>query len=563
MSTKVDNLDDLIDLAHHYEIVWVNSPEEQHKSLGYLIELAENLLLDLQPTLNRVHNCEYSVRYWHIVIGPWLIQFLSVFYDRYTLVNQVIEHEPNISFGATKDSFITPRNTYEALKLAETNQFNQQIIRDLILSFGGFDIEELESKRDLKFETNPVFSDNNGFKKKLLNKFSKFMTSKSSIVASLSAFPITFQKRLISKVPNLRPIYPFIDGVENYNQEVNNSLRSKIFTGISVKNNFEKILCAHLPYYIPVCFLEGFDKLNELSYRYGRSPKIIITGTEMYTRYESYMHWVGRSSEKGTKIISMQHGGNYGIEYHCEKNFIEINPYDIFYSWGWDWSQYGRYDHSTIRKMPSVFLQSNNHQEISRNTPHKILFLTTSKRQYARRFDGAVNNVYTNKQYFNSQILFYDALDERCKHICQVRLYKDDLKNNYKERWKEAFSEIKFDSEPAFIESLSESKILIVDHISTTWLEALSFNIPFLIYVQGDRYDFTNEFAEIIRLLKNVSIFHESAEEAATRVNTIQENIGTWWFSTEVQDTLNNIRLLMAYSPLNADDLWIKELKSL
>ena len=49
--------------------------------------LYEKYLSILADQLNKIHNENYSIRYWRIVIGLWLRYFIEIAFDRYESIN--------------------------------------------------------------------------------------------------------------------------------------------------------------------------------------------------------------------------------------------------------------------------------------------------------------------------------------------------------------------------------------------------------------------------------------------------------------------------------------------
>ena len=49
----------------------------------YLDELYEQTLLQMRDILNQIHGVTHSLRYWRIIVGPWLYYFIQILYDRY------------------------------------------------------------------------------------------------------------------------------------------------------------------------------------------------------------------------------------------------------------------------------------------------------------------------------------------------------------------------------------------------------------------------------------------------------------------------------------------------
>ena len=54
----------------------------------------EKLLVRLTKYLNKIHNKNNTIDYWRIIIGPWLLIFLAVIYDRWKILENVLnEHK--------------------------------------------------------------------------------------------------------------------------------------------------------------------------------------------------------------------------------------------------------------------------------------------------------------------------------------------------------------------------------------------------------------------------------------------------------------------------------------
>ena len=567
----IDNytkIDDLIYISQKLETSWVTCPKEHHIGLQFLLEIADDLIDQLASEMNSLHNSELPPKYWHIILGPWLMQLLGFMYDRFRLVEGVEYYLDSDRIFFDKFERIVPKNTYESLKLVETSQFNSQILYD-IYCFKKMFVSvnpPIYANRcgpieGLNFASTPVFGNNNNIKKIILNNLGKLVMSKNSIGATVSAIPIKFQIKLsLSGVKKLIPIYPYIDGVEHYPHPINTDFRNAKLNDNYSDNQFLNFLNWNLKKYLPVCFVEGYNKLQSLSKRYGRAPRAIIIGTEMYSRSESFMHWSATNSLSGTKLASMQHGGNYGMEFRSEKTFIEINAYDNFYSWGWNWYQFQKNSTTRLKPMPSIFL--NNTKNRSKNLINKtgILFTLTSIKSNVRRLDCSAMNPYNNVNYFADQLKFYDSLSFVNKEQVRVRLYKDDLNNRYSDRWLQKFPKVQFDKNINFNTSLHEAKLYVGDCLQTTWIEALFLNKPFILFVSPGLYDFTPEYEELVKKLMSVNVFYYSPEGAAEFINNNYLKIDEWWMSNKVQDVILRVRDELAWSPQNFQELWIKEL---
>ena len=61
---------------------WKNRKKfrEDHKHLGHLYQ---EILKKVSLELNSIHKVEHSLEYWQIIIGPWLLTYVSALFDRW------------------------------------------------------------------------------------------------------------------------------------------------------------------------------------------------------------------------------------------------------------------------------------------------------------------------------------------------------------------------------------------------------------------------------------------------------------------------------------------------
>ena len=68
--------------------------DDRHKLYNdyqYLNNIYENTLKSLQKKLNEIHKVDHSLRYWRILIGPWLGYFLQMVFDRWIMFKFAFE----------------------------------------------------------------------------------------------------------------------------------------------------------------------------------------------------------------------------------------------------------------------------------------------------------------------------------------------------------------------------------------------------------------------------------------------------------------------------------------
>src|ERR1700752_1167886 len=57
--------------------------DQLYRDYLFLRDLYERYLKQLAERLNEIHEVDHSVRYWRIIVGPWLAYFIQSSFDRY------------------------------------------------------------------------------------------------------------------------------------------------------------------------------------------------------------------------------------------------------------------------------------------------------------------------------------------------------------------------------------------------------------------------------------------------------------------------------------------------
>ena len=79
---KPNNFKDSIKEGFVFEHHWNNKSKAESDS-QYIKGLKEKLLPELAKKLNELNKTNLSVKGWNLIIGNWLISFLTVSFDRY------------------------------------------------------------------------------------------------------------------------------------------------------------------------------------------------------------------------------------------------------------------------------------------------------------------------------------------------------------------------------------------------------------------------------------------------------------------------------------------------
>ena len=80
------------------------------KRLSEIFKNYCSLILLLSESLNKIHDVNFSKRYWEILLGPWLFRFLCLFSYNFYNLKSILKKNPNIkieTLNTNNFSFVT------------------------------------------------------------------------------------------------------------------------------------------------------------------------------------------------------------------------------------------------------------------------------------------------------------------------------------------------------------------------------------------------------------------------------------------------------------------------
>jgi len=522
----------------------------------YLNNIYEHLLYKIAFLLDEIHKEKHDIRYWRIIIGPWLFHYIDVLYDRYVSIQEVISRYITFeTIGLCEENFITPKSTLEFHLLTQDDPYNLQIYTR-ILSAGKYNFSH--KPFEIKRKDQMILNKNiyNITKKKII-AFCLESIEKIGSKSSVYLVNPFFQKSLLIKFflrsrGKIKPL--FLSNEEIPNIKLNKSMRS-YFNVISCNNNeFEKLIMQLLPHDIPYVFLEGYKMMEHKSLNYPRNPRAIMSWASWYFD-ELFKIWAASAAESGTSLLGVQHGGNYGID-QCMRVLDHENAItDKFYSWGWNCKELD----DRIVPLPSSKVIG---RKKSTKTNKNILFVGTASPRYLYRMQYPTNNHL--EKYFEDQLIFLKNIDPSCKKLIRYRVFIQDYGFDIIKRIQNIYPDVVVeDWTIPFSESLENCRLFVCDHLSTVHAEALSLNVPTILFWDCDSYIHKTNACQSFENLHAIGILHYSPESAANTVNKIYDNINDWWNESERQSARLEFCNQFARNSVNSVDEWINEFKKM
>ena len=133
-----------------------------YKDYLCLLDLYERLLPAVGEKLNQLHKVDHSVRYWRILIGPWLGYFIQMLFDRWTMLKRAFEEHDMSDWRVLEknQSALIPKDMEDFIRHFLEDNWNEAIYSQLLREHLQSDITVEEIKVS-NGQTNQLHQTNN------------------------------------------------------------------------------------------------------------------------------------------------------------------------------------------------------------------------------------------------------------------------------------------------------------------------------------------------------------------------------------------------------------------
>jgi putative transferase (TIGR04331 family) len=528
----------------------------------YLDELYERYLLLLVGKLNVLHGVDYSPRYWRILIGPWLIYFIEILYDRYLSISMAVDSGKVTETWICSPSLYSwvPKNYATLQKWSFVDEYNQYLYSYLIRSIGGIPFQ-------VKKETvvPPDESENNQVSlatipamgmRKVFEWYGRIIPNSWKEVIFVSSYIGKINQLKLQLLLRQLP-YLVMSKVMAKERHVDSEMR-QLLRVTEGKSQFEKILGELIPFQICKTYVECYGDINKKSRKvFPKKSKVIYTTNAVYEN-DPFKLWVASQVEKGSKLVGSQHGGTYGSALWSSQENHENRISDAYFTWGWK-------AQDSPKQLP---LPSGQLFEVVKKIRHDprgdILLITMSSPRYSyRMYSTPVSSQMLN--YIEDQEKFVNALSPEARSFLKIRKIADDYWNE-SERWNDFDSQLKIQIQgydKSIFKQLCRTRLSVCTYNATTFLETFAANFPTIIFWNPDFFELRDSAKPFFRELREANILHDNPKSAATKINQIYQNPMIWWNSPDVQKARQKFCRRFAWT--NPDWMldWQKQFKKL
>lgn len=490
-------------------------------------------LIRLIPKCYCQKDCHsFHLREWEMLAGHWLMRYIGAHLNIYDFISS------GVMAGAKKllvsevnkdNSHLFVLNSEKSIRGFDSLLWREAIAQNIAKScFPTLTIEVSGAPyraRQPELESSSRFLPNayEAFSTLLrpISKFAKYFIFKTYLPFSLEIL-LSFKLNGLPQIWSLKSS----SGSKTKFPTSNFEILGDSFSSFSkLENCMASTLTQALPksYHLNEAVLAKIYKNTN----WPKKPEVMFTSNAFDTN-DNYKLYAIAQMRRGAKHVVGQHGNNYGTHVAASPS-IEERTSDAFITWG------RRLASDTSKAITGFVLKNPRGKKIAGDPNGKGILV-----QLHRSEDYEPWDVYHDyAMYFSTQLAFVAALDSRIRKLLQVRLHSAEARMgwNEKEKWEDKFPGLEIVSpRVSFAKNMVESRILIFSYDSTGILEALSTNFPFVAFWEGGLEHLVDSAKTDYQALIDAKILHMDAYSAALHINSVWNDVQSWWNSPGVQN---------------------------
>ena len=534
-----------------------NDQENSRRALAEASAAYENLLKRLADRLNQLHGTGHSLRYWRILLGPWLLGYVSSFCDRSLHLRAALKDSPGLRTTILDPrDYGTPRDTAQANLWRASDRFNLQIYSQAIAHLGlpaetrrlpPSPLEPAAASRWKAAATDALFRIAIGSRVRGPHAyFSDLYLDRIQTLRLIAASK--FQLRPVLK--QLPPDFRFepLDSPER---------RGLASPAPGSPSGLESLLVSALPAQLPTLFLEGYPALRKLVLGdWPRLPENLVTSVGFF--YNEYFKLLAaESTERDGRLVIAQHGGGYGMQEMRDNERHERAVADLYATWGWK-DDFAPGAELTPLPSPRLMPCAPRHGGSS-GGDWLMICGTLPRYPYSWWFadKGAASRFGESLDW---RLRFIESLPEPLRRRLLIRLHHADLGWDQRPRLEERFPRLRFDSTAQWTKRPDLFGLVLIDHPQTSMLEALALNVPTLLFWDPELWPLRPSAQAHFDDLRQAGILLDSPEAAAARAVALNDDPTRWWRSEPVQEARARFCRNFACGSRDWDEIWSRRL---
>ena len=493
---------------------------------GYLEIIYEELLSKIASYLNQYHKVDHSVEYWRIIVGPWLLTYIPVLWDRWESLSSISGNKNRLTTKVINHNSEREiaKDYRHAINLFDSDWWNHQMFGAILNHRNdlGIEIEKInvDLTKHVKKSIDSVPSKLTLVLKDIIKVSDLFLEwfspKKYKVVLFDSYFPRKILMQLCFRL-GLNPrshnrlgqhvLYPSGFDRKNISEIIN------FFSADKLKGSFEAFVSKIIIKDIPICHLEGYSALHKIQKHLCRAENIFTANAHFAN--ELFKVWAAEQKLLGTKLIISSHGGAlyplYSVFNHQEK----IADFRVI--WGHEWIK------GQIRLPPNKLYQ----KKYTYRPQGYVSLIDYDSLRYSYRCATIPMGPLSLEAYKqNARLINRLSPQIRSKLRVRPQIYGSWEKE---QRYIDDFGPEIISSQPSVEAMILNSRLMICTYPQTVFSEAMVSGVPTMIIYLEELWEVQPIYSDLIALLKKSGIMHTNERTANIHIEKIYDDPMKWW----------------------------------
>ena len=532
----------------------------------YLETLHNNLLDSLVISLNNIHKTSHSKRYWQIILDPWIMDYLSILYDRWETIRAASEYSNDLFI----EKFEFDPNIYFPLETMDNlhgffnqDEANQMLYQDIIEFNFSDNIHQskIDKKVNLKLNENypnqikhktpHIFTVlKNNFKSIIYNLVDKVLAKISSndfifIDSYFKKIPLIKINILLNQFPRIYyKDFNFTNNQINLIKKNSNYKKRENFRiEFKAETSFEFFLLSYIKNHLPIHIIEGYiSTVNEIK-KIKVKGKVILSANSHWSDYIKKF-WIAEQVALGSKFITLAHGGSFPPtkeDFNFEEDISDFRAI---------WLKEYHPKHIQLPPSKLVHLDKEASKDTKKNKYKNCVMVMYNGRKWSFRANFYPQS-YQGVKLVNDSAIFYKNLNNDIKSNLKVRFHHN-LGLDEEIRFSKLIDKKITSSKGDYDKFINNSKFIICTYPETTFTEAMASNVPTVMFYDKNLFERKSKFDHLINELVEAKIIFFDPLDASNHINEIWKDIDSWWGSKKVY----RARLKFRKNAMHIDTYW-------
>jgi len=500
--------------------------QKLRRDYSQLLALYDSLLPILAIKLNELHRKTYTERFWEIIVGQWLLTFINVAFDRWSMIDDAIGNHSitEVLLDINPKTMSASNSTAAFHSDSISDEWNSLLLLDIALC-RNLDVRVNHVEKPAISTPNPVRELLTRPLRRFVVTLSRSLQRKNSVLISHGYMPLKIYLKMMIHLKQI-PFFYFEEKLHSYPMQDN--LRNwKLESGH--EGIFENFLVHAIPKYIPRSIIEGHIEIDEKSRKLPTKPKAIVSFVEHYCG-DMFKFWTAQNTEMGTQFFVVQHGGHFDAGAWDLSQDMDYRICDRWFGWG-------------KRKRPKPYVGAFNtklsgSKNLKRGAMPEgdlLIELGSVPKWFYTNMSMPLSGQWDRHDAINLKMVAHLPVCIRNRTV--VRLFPQNFGRLQIERWLGVLPSEQVNDGSGSIWSLRRKARLVVStYNATTYLETFAAKIPTLLFWDPTLWEIGDAASGYYEQLKEVGILHFSEESLVTKISEVWQDTFAWWDSIQVKD---------------------------